>query len=68
MARKPAPPPLKSATKDEWVGYAIDRGVPSYTAWDMTKPELVKHFTGEDIPDDEPPAGGAPAPKKPKGA
>lgn len=52
MAKK-IEPPAKSAPKPDWVAHAIDQGVPSYEAWAMTKPELVKHLTGEDVPDDE---------------
>lgn len=42
-AQQPDPKrPAKDATKDLWVAYAIDRGVPSYEAWAMTKPALIR--------------------------
>lgn len=35
--REPLP-----AHKDDLVALAIERGIPSYEAWDMTVPELTK--------------------------
>ena len=53
--------PAKSATKDEWVGYAIDRDVPSYEAWAMTVDELHERFA----PPPSPTRAAATAPAKP---
>jgi hypothetical protein len=39
------PEPLPTH-KDDLVAVAIDRGVPSYEAWDMTVPQLTKRLKG----------------------
>ncbi len=36
--------PAKTDGKDFWVAYAIQRGRPSYEAWAMTKPDLIKEY------------------------
>ncbi len=38
--------PSKAAHKDEWIAAAISRGVPSYEASNMTKPQLVERLGG----------------------
>lgn len=42
-APEPAVDPLP-AHKPDLVALAIDRGVPSYEAWDLTVPELTKRL------------------------
>ena len=37
--------PHRDDTKDEWVAWAIGRGMPSYEAWALTKPALMKETT-----------------------
>lgn len=41
--------PAKSAKHDDWVEFAIGRGVPSYEARNLTKDELVARFEQPDV-------------------
>lgn len=41
VEEQPAPLP---AHKDDLVALAIDRGIPSYEAWNLTVPELTKRL------------------------
>ncbi len=37
--------PNKSATKPEWVAYAVEQGMDLAEAENMTKDDLIEHFT-----------------------
>lgn len=41
--------PNKSAKHQDWVEFAISRGVPSYEAASMTKEDLVAKFETPDV-------------------
>lgn len=42
----PPDPPDRDALKADWIAHAIDRGVPSYEAHNMTKAELIERLGG----------------------
>lgn len=41
--------PVKSASKSEWVTYAVSRGMDESTAESQTRDGLAAHFTPEEI-------------------